>query len=441
MNKVYEYLTKEINLSSNDIIVLGCSGGPDSMALLHILQEIRKKTNLLLVCAHVNHNVRVESKEEEKFLKNYCEDNNIMFESMTIANYGEDNFHNEARKIRYQFFEDIVTKYQAKYLMTAHHGDDLVETILMRITRGSTLKGYAGFEKYVKKDNYSLIRPLIFVTKLEIENYNKKHNIPYVVDNSNFKGKYTRNRYRKEVLPFLKQEEPQIHEKFLRFSDTLIEYSDYIDKILQKTINKAYNDDTLNINIFLEQEELIQQKIIYYIMENLYHDDLYQINRTHVCSIMKLIQSKKPNGMINLPGEIKAIKEYSEIRFVKEIENFVNYEIELVNFVELPKGHNITKVENEEKNDNNVCRLLSSEIDLPLFVRTRRLGDSMILKKINGKRKIKDIFIDSKIPLHQRDSWPVVVDSKGRIIWIPGIKKSKFSKQKAEKYDIIFKYN
>ena len=176
-------------------------------------------------------------------------------------------------------------------------------------------------------------------------------------------------------------------------------------------------------------------------MENLYHDDLYQINRTHVCSIMKLIHSKKPNGMINLPGEIKAIKEYSEIRFVKEIENFVNYEIELVDFVELPKGHNITKVENEEKNDNNVCRLLSSEIDLPLFVRTRRLGDSMILKKINGKRKIKDIFIDSKIPLHQRDSWPVVVDSKGRIIWIPGIKKSKFSKQKAEKYDIIFKYN
>lgn len=441
MNNVYEYLNKEIKIIDKDIIVIGCSGGPDSMALLYVLQQIRKNKELLLVCAHVNHNVRSESKDEEEFLKHYCNDNDIVFESMTIENYGEDNFHNEARKIRYQFFEDIVNKYQAKYLMTAHHGDDLVETILMRIVRGSTLKGYAGFEKQIVKDNYTLIRPLVFVTKEELEQYDHDNNIPYVIDKSNFKGKYTRNRYRKEVLPFLKQEDSLVHEKFLKFSDTLIEYNDYIDKVLSKVIKKVYQDEILYIDVFLEQEDLIQTKIIYYIMESLYHDDLYQINRTHVTSIIKLIKSKRPNGFINLPGKIKVIKEYNKIKFITEIDNIVDYEIEISEMVDLPRGHYIKVVEDDEKNDNNVCRLSSSEVELPLYVRTRRLGDSMPLKKVDGKRKIKDIFIDCKVPLQLRDSWPIVVDSRGKILWIPGIKKSKFSKQKSEKYDIILKYN
>ena len=441
MNKVYEYLNNEIKLMDKDTIIIGCSGGPDSMALLHVLQEIRKHKDLFLVCAHVNHNVRSESKGEEQFLKNYCQDNNITFESMTIENYGDDNFHNEARKIRYQFFEDIVNKYQAKYLMTAHHGDDLVETILMRIVRGSTLKGYAGFEKQIKKDAYILVRPLVFVTKEELEQYDHKYNIPYVIDKSNFKGKYTRNRYRKEILPFLKQEDSSVHEKFLKFSDTLIEYNNYIDKVLSKVIKRVYQDESLIIDSFLEQEDLIQTKIIYYIMESLYHDDLYQINSTHVSSIIKLIKSKRPNGFINLPGKIKMIKEYDRVKFITEIENIVDYEIEISERVDLPKGHHIDVVEEEEKNDNNVCRLSSSDIELPLYVRTRRLGDSMYLKKIDGKRKIKDIFIDSKVPLQLRDTWPIVVDSRGKILWIPGIKKSKFSKQKTEKYDIILKYN
>ena len=295
MKKVYEYLQKEINLKDRDVIVIGCSGGPDSMALMYVLQEIREKTKLLLVCAHVNHNVRVESKQEEEFLRGYCNDNDIVFESMTIQNYGDDNFHNQARKIRYQFFEEIVNKYKAQYLMTAHHGDDLIETILMRMVRGSTLKGYAGFEKSVKKENYTLVRPLIFATKEEIEKYDISKNIPYVIDKSNFKGKYTRNRYRKEVLPFLKDEEPIVHDKFLKFSDTLIEYSNYIDHVISKIINKVYSNNVLNIEEFLKEETLIQKKIIYYIMENIYDDDLHEISSVHVNSILNLINSKRTN--------------------------------------------------------------------------------------------------------------------------------------------------
>lgn len=441
MKEVYEYLQKDIKLKDNDVIVIGCSGGPDSMALLNVLLDIRKKKKISLVCAHVNHNVRKESKEEEAFLQDYCKEREVFFESMTIEKYGEDNFHNEARKIRYNFFEEVVNKYQAKYLMTAHHGDDLMETILMRLVRGSTLKGYAGFEKKIEKDNYTIVRPLVFVTKEELEQYDKDNDIPFVIDKSNFKGKYTRNRYRKEVLPFLKEEDNKVHKKFLKYSDTLIEYSEYIDKVLKKEINHVYKNNTINISLFLENDLLIQKKIMFYILEQVYHDDLNQINMTHVLSIIDLMHSKKANSKINLPGNYDAVKEYDTLRIKQEIQYIDDYEIEIDKMVELPNKKTIKVVENEESNDNNVCRLLSTEICMPLYVRTRRLGDKIELKRIAGKRKLKDIFIDKKVPLSERDEWPVVVDSKGTILWIPGIKKSKFSKQKQESYDIILKYN
>ena len=441
MNKVYDYLINEIKLGNNDTIVVGCSGGPDSMALMYILMDIRKKIDIKIICAHVNHNVRIESKEEEKFLQEYCDANDIAFEAMTIEKYGDDNFHNQARKIRYQFFDEIIEKYNAKYLMTAHHGDDLMETILMRIVRGSTLKGYAGFEKKVEKDNYTLVRPLIFVTKQELEDFDKEKNIPYVIDKSNFKGKYTRNRYRKTVLPFLKEEDPNVHNKFLKFSDTLIEYNNYIDKVLKREINRVYKDNVIDIDLFLENDLLIQKKIIFYIFEHLYQDDLYQINMTHVMEVINLMNSKHSNSSINLPGNYKAIKAYNELKISEEIDFINNYEVEINEYVELPNNHAIKRVDEEEKNDNNVCRLLTNEITLPLYVRTRTLGDKMLLKKLNGKKKLKDIFIDAKVPIDERDSWPVVVDSKNQILWIPGIKKSKFSKQKNENYDIILRYN
>ena len=144
-------------LKANDTILVACSGGPDSMALLNILINIKKNINIDIICAHVNHNVRKESDDELIFLKDYCKKKKIVFESMKIEKYGEDNFENEARNIRYDFFDKLMKKYSANYLMTAHHGDDLIETILMRIVRGSTLQGYAGFALISNKNNYKIV--------------------------------------------------------------------------------------------------------------------------------------------------------------------------------------------------------------------------------------------------------------------------------------------
>ena len=164
MDQVYEYLKNKIN--NNDIVVTSISGGPDSMALLHILLNLKKEVDYKLICAHINHNTgRIGQLEEQHYVEQYCKDNNVICEVLTIDKYSENNFENEARKKRYEFLENIINKYKAKYLLTAHHGDDLIETILMRLTRGSTLKGYSGFSRETKKSNYQIIRPFIELTK------------------------------------------------------------------------------------------------------------------------------------------------------------------------------------------------------------------------------------------------------------------------------------
>ena len=434
-------IENEFKFNNNDSIVIGCSTGPDSMALLDMLLKIREKYNLLLVCAHVNHNVRKESYEEKEYIEKYCKDNKVIFETMTIENYGDDNFHNEARNIRYNFFEDLVIKYNANYLFTAHHGDDLIETVVMRIARGSTLRGYSGFSKIVDMGTYKLVRPLIFVTKDEIIDYNEKNNIIYAVDKSNFKDKYTRNRYRHVLLPFLKKEDPNVHEKFLKFSTTLEEYDQYINKEISKSIRLVYKDGNLDLKKYNELDTLIQKKIIYYILEDIYKDDLMIINDNHVKLIKMLIKSKKANAYVYLPHNIKAVKTYDVISISDGVKEVVNYEIELLDYVNLPNGHSIEKIEQCDYNDNSICRISNSDIVYPLYVRTRKHGDRMKLKKLNGSKRLKDIFIDAKIPLAERDTWPIVVDSCDNVIWIPGIKKSKFTKQKNESYDIILRYD
>ncbi len=440
MQQSYDFLTKDV-LKYGDTVVIGCSGGPDSMALLHLLLKIKKEMDITIVCAHVNHNVRKESKDEYVFLEKYSHNHGVVFEGMEIKNYGDDNFHNEARTIRYAFFNDVIKKYNAGYLMTAHHGDDLMETILMRIVRGSTLKGYSGFGKVVKMKNYTIVRPLINMTKEEIEQYDKKEKIPFVTDLSNTKDKYTRNRYRKYVLPFLKNEDPLVHEKFLKFSNILLEYNDYIDKEMGKIINNVYKQKTLNIEEFLKLDKIIQNKILYLMLEDVYQDDLFLITDEHAGLLMKLVTSKKANSYIYLPNNIKIIKSYDFISVMRETEESINYDIEIDEYVALPNGGVIEEISESKVNDNFICRLNCSDVSFPLHVRTRKNGDKMIVKGMIGHKKLNDIFIDSKIPIQKRDMWPIVVDSNETIVWLPGLKKSKFDIDKNKKCDIILKYH
>ena len=425
----------------NDTIVVGCSTGPDSMALVDMLLKIRDKYNLNIIIAHVNHNVRKESYDEAVFLKKYCFENKLIFESMVIEEYGDDNFHNEARNIRYSFFDNIVHKYEAKYLMTAHHGDDLMETILMRMVRGSNLNGYSGFKSIVDMGDYKIVRPLIVYTKKELEEYDKLNNVQYFVDSSNSKDTYTRNRYRKYVLPFLKEEDKDVHLKFLKFSKTLEEASSFIDEVTEKALRRVVENNRIIIDKFLLEDIFIQKEILYNFLSEFYQDDLILVCDRHIDLILNLINSKKANAFVNLPNDVIARKDYNYFELKKEIDVISGYEIEFNDFVLLPNNHTIKRIDYTDDNSNNICRLNSADICLPLIIRSRRIGDKIYVKGLNGSKKVKDIFIDKKISINERDSWPIVLDSKGNVVWIPGIKKSKFDKKKTDSYDIILKYS
>lgn len=439
MKEVYEFLKKKIKLNKEDSIVVGVSAGPDSMALLYILKELKKTINFKIIVAHVNHNVRWESKEEAEFLEKYCKENDIIFESMIIEKYGEDNFHNEARNIRYCFYEELIHKYNANYLMTGHHGDDLMETILMRIVRGSTLRGYSGFSEIVDRGDYKIVRPLINVTKKELEDFDKDNNIPFRVDKSNFKDKYTRNRYRMNILPALKKEDAAVHKKFFKFSKTLLEYDNLINKLVQIEIKNIYVDGIINVDEFKKCDNLIGKRIIDYIFSILYKDDIVEIDDRHVDLVLEAINSKKASVSFSLPNDYMVIKEYNKVYFKKNIDTIMPYDVELSNEITLPGGFTIKKVEKCDSDGNDILRIDSSSVTLPLRVRTRRMADKMSIKNMSGTKKVSDILINSKVPLSKRDIWPIVVDSTDKIIWIPKIKKSKYNRRKNEKCDIIFK--
>lgn len=419
------------HIKENDVIVIGVSGGPDSMALLSLLNSNNK-----IICAHVNHNVRKESYDEAIMVEKYCNDHNIIFRQMVIDSYNEDNFHNQARDKRYAFYESLIKEYGAKFLLTAHHGDDLMETILMRIVRGSSLSGYAGFNEIEKRGNYYILRPLIHNTKAEILNYVIKNDIPYAIDASNEKDVYTRNRFRKYILPKLKEENKNVHDKFYDFSILLNETSLYINEVASIKIKECFNDDKLDLKKFNDYSLIIKNEILRLIFLKIYQNDISLIKNSHINSIL---EPKKANFQISLPKGIKMYKSYDYITFELE-KTKRDYKVEIIDNVTLPNGRTLKVSKNVNDNSNNVIRLSSKDIELPLFVRNRKDGDKIILKGLNKHKKIKDILIDDKIPRSLRDDIPIVEDSAGKILWIPGIKKSKFDKSNSINCDIIIKY-
>ena len=437
MKEAYLYL-KEL-LNDNDTVVVATSGGPDSMALFHLLLRVKEIKNINIICSHVNHNTgRIGQDEEEQYVKDVCEKNNIIFESMKIDSYDNLNFESEARDKRYNYFEKLINKYNAKYLFTAHHGDDLIETILMRIVRGSTLRGYSGFSKVVEKNNYKIVRPLIEVTKEEIIEYLKENNIKYYIDPTNLEDDHTRNRYRHYILPKLKEEDKNVHLKFYKFSRMMIEYDNYIKNETNKHMN-IYHDNKLDLKKFNELEHIIKTNVIYNILEDIYQNDLSNIHSNHVELIMNLIDSNKANASINLPNII-VTKRYNILEFNSKVSKKEDYKFELNTINKLPNGYNIDMIDSIDSDSNYVCRIDTNEVKLPLYVRNRLDGDKIEIKNLNGSKKIKDIFINSKINIDDRNIWPIVIDSNDTIIWLPGLIKSKFDKTKDQKYDIILRY-
>ena len=431
MNDVIEDIKKTI--SDRSVVIVATSGGPDSMCLLDLIVH---NTDLKVICAHINHKLRAESDEEALMVKDYCTGNNITYEYYEINGY-KGNTEDYARKKRYAFFEKLLKKHNSTYLLTAHHGDDLIETMLMRLLRGN-IDNISGFSKITKRDGYYLYRPLIIKTKKNILDYCKKNNINYAVDQTNYSDNYTRNRIRKNILPYLKKENINVHLNFLKLSERLFESNNYIDKELNKKIKKLYVDNTLFLNKFNKEDFFIKEKIIYNILKSIYQEDIKLVKESHIFKIINVINSKKPNLQVALPKRKLFVKEY-DIGKIIEKEEVNSFDYILENEIKLINGDIIKKIDDTLEKSNYIIKINSKDIVLPLHIRSKKNGDAIKLKNC-GHRKVKDIFIGCKVPLMERKYYPILTDDNDTVLWIPGLKKSEFDKSKTENYDIIIKY-
>lgn len=433
MNKELEFLKENIN--KNDIVVVACSGGPDSMCLLSLVNELKNELNLKIIVAHVNHKLRIESEEEKEMVENYSKENNLIFELLEITKYSNNKFSEEdARKRRYDFFNKLIKKYNANVLLTAHHGDDLIETIQMRLTRGSNLSGYIGIKMINENNNYKILRPLLSTTKENILNYLNDKNIPYRIDKTNEELKHTRNKYRHYILPFLKNENKKVHEKYLKFSKELIEYDNFVNTYIRN--NNFIVDNKIIINKIKGESDFIKRKALELLIKEIQKDDIFDISDEQMKNLMKLYTLD--NKEIDLNNNYQGINSYGKILILKK-------NSEILNKVLIDKDMKLSDYyfyyNDETKKDNtNSCILLNSnEIKLPLYIRSIDNGDRIVVKNLNGSKKVSDIFIDNKVPKHKRSTYPILVDANNTILWVPNLKKSQFSKDFSEKYDIIIK--
>jgi tRNA(Ile)-lysidine synthase len=441
-SKVAALLKRHSFQLENKNIVVAVSGGPDSLALLHYLRGLKKTRNIAIVAAHVDHMFRgQESLEDAQFVRSFCEDNAIPFEleRINVPKIIEQtgiNPQTAARQARYQFFADVMEKYGYEYLALGHHGDDQIETILMRLTKGSTGAARAGIPFSRPFSIGSLFRPFLGLTKAEINDYCCRFQLEPRVDPSNKKDTYTRNRFRKEIIPFLKAENVHVHEHFQRFSEEIQIDELFLQELTVQTMNtvmetREKDKITIDINRFLEVPIPLQRRGIQLILNYLYKVKPASLSALHIDQIFSLIQNPHPSGTLDFPIGLKIIRSYKKLSFLFDISATLNYFFTLnePGVIELPNGTSVKMsiIKDGNLHSGNCMAIFSADtIKLPLVIRTRRNGDRMSLKGMAGTKKLKDIFIDNKIPIQDRDSWPVITDSDGGILWLPGLKKASF---------------
>ena len=324
--KVIETIRKYNLIEDGDKIVLGVSGGPDSISMLNILREIRdeKIIKFEIYVAHINHMIREEAIDDEKYVENYCCKNNIKcyikrIDVVKIANDKKIGTEEAGRKARYEFFEEILKKTNSNKIAIAHNKNDKIETIIMHLLRGSGLSGLKGIEPI---RNNKFIRPLIECERSEIEQYCEKYDLNPRIDKTNFENEYTRNKIRNIVIPYIKQEfNPNIVQTLSRLSDVATEEIEYISKQTQKIyqqilIKKEDKQILLNLKKFNEQEKIIKSQLILLTTKQLM-GSTQGIEKIHIEDIIKLCSNNVGNKYLTPNKNIKILIKDKKINFIK----------------------------------------------------------------------------------------------------------------------------
>lgn len=328
-NKILETIKKYNMIENGEKVVLAVSGGPDSICMLDILKDIKNDEkidmNFEIVVAHVNHMIRKEAEEDEKYVKKYCGENQIEFYSKSIdvqkmANNNKIGLEEAGRKARYDFFDEILERTNAQKIAIAHNKNDKVETVLMHILRGSGINGLKGIEP--KRGRY--IRPLIECERNEIEEYCNEKNLQPRIDKTNFENEYTRNKVRNLLIPYIQKEfNPNLIQTIDRLSNLVAEEEDYMDKQVQKIyeeilISENEKEIQLDLKMFNLQEKVIKSRVILYTITRLFGNSK-GLEKIHIEDIIKLCSNNIGNKYLTPNKKIKILIKNHKIYFMSQV--------------------------------------------------------------------------------------------------------------------------
>lgn len=454
----FNQILQNNNLLKNDNhVLLAVSGGVDSIVLFHLMQSIPKAKRPKLSIAHINHQLRPEADLEEEFVKRLAEEYQLPFYSFLWdkVNHPESGMEEAARRVRYSFFKRVMEEENINVLMTAHHQDDQVETILMKLARGSTLAQLTGIQFSRSFSEGKLVRPLLGFSKQELYAFAKEQGLKFIEDETNYELTYTRNRFRNQIIPLFKKENNQFNQHIMQFaldlSDLLEVSKDTIEETFKEIVKKNQEVWELDITRFSQLPPSYQRLVLKHLLDILYRNEKNLYKTNYIELTQDWIFNGEVNTQLDLQNDIVAKKEYNIVIFAKR--NPVEYPISKQKFT-IESVNQWVQLSDTEKiglfilddtveslNDRNILLIDEKNLHLPMTIRHRQPGDRMHYTGLNGSKKIKDIFIDEKVPTKQRDEAWIIEDHSGDILWLVSYRKmSLFTAQETDKLTYVLKY-
>ncbi len=431
--RVLTTIHKYSMLSQGDRVLISLSGGPDSVCLLSILHSLKTAFGIHLFAAYIDHGLRPdETPDEIEFCSNICKSKNIPFlsKSIDVATYSKQmgiNKQEAARELRYQALDGMALELGTNKIAVAHNANDQVETVLMRLFRGAGPSGLSG----ITPVRGHIIRPLIEVERAEIEEFLEAEKTGFVIDSSNLKEEYLRNKIRKLMMPEIKKINADFVKTISRTADIIRDEERYFDLIVTKTLMKLITrKEDSSIELFLGPLEIMDTVILRRVLRRAINETkgLRGISFIHIDDIITLIKNGKSGDRIYLPDDIRVIKKYSTLIITSEKPVMLGvYSIDGPGEIALPEISmiirlriiNISEVEEEKCVIKNIVYIDADKAAFPLTIRSRKAGDYFYPIGLGNKKKLQDYFVDEKIPRDERDAAPLIT-SNNNIIWVVG---------------------
>lgn len=450
IDKVRENIFKYGLLQKGDKVVVGISGGADSICLVHILLALKDELEIKIYGVHINHGIRKETaKRDEEYVREFCEQYKIPFfgferDIPEIAKREKLSEEEAGRKTRYRCFREVLEKLNANKIAVAHHQNDQAETLLLHLCRGSGIQGLAG----IRPKRGNIIRPLLFVTREEIEQYLAENKIFYQEDETNQDIIYARNKIRHEVLPRLEKINSRTVEHMAKTCEMMQETVDFLEKIVQSEFERLVEKEDDRRSIFVESLRRVDLFLQKQLMKNMIEDTAKakkDISSTHIMSALSLME-KEVGKKINLPYHLEAVREYEKIVIQKKKnerisqkeaeyllkegeQSFPDFGFQLVTEKRAYFGEEISKKTYTKYFDY-------AKIESNVVLRHRKAGDYLIMNAKGEKKSLKRLFIDEKIPRQDRDNILLLAD-ESHIIWIVGSRISEYYKVTDTTKDIL----